>query len=86
MIQEGSLVKVLRIFNDMYGKPINAEYVYGRVASINELYQPPILVEIILPNKSGESSNFYRFWTDKENVTFIANPVVIQDSVNPFGY
>lgn len=86
MIREGSAVQVLRLHEDMYGNIRESEYVFGRVAEINELYSPPILVEVIFPSKTQEQPCFYRFWTDYGNIKNSVVPAVASDIVNPFGY
>lgn len=86
MIKEGAIAQVLRIHKNMYGSPITSEYVYGRIASIDELSEPPFLVEVTLPSKLQESPCFYRFWAEEENIKNVINPTVAEDTVNPFGY
>lgn len=86
-LKENSIVQVLRIHNDVTGKPCASEYVYGRIDEINESYvDTPVLVEVILPTKKDESVSFYRFWTAEDSIKNSINPLVIEDSVNPFGY
>lgn len=85
MISKDSLVKVLRVHNDVTGKACSSEFIYGRVHDYDERYTPPVLVEVVLPSKD-ETVNFYRFWTEKDTIKDFLNIREVSDTVNPFGY
>jgi len=69
MINKGTLVKAIRYHKDSLGKIIDAEYLYCVVKEVNELYDPPLLLEVTLTK--GE---YYRFWANFEDCKFISNP------------